>query len=326
MRKLGLKPSISHAIDTKREETVLEVTPKPGKEAKEGSVVKVGASAGPARLAVQRGSGVRIINPLGPTSLGRFPLTGGAATELSYLPDGDHVLYRTGGQIIMSPTAGTSKVRRIYTGPDVIQHAVVAPNNTTVAMIRREEGDGDLCFATLESSGPIAPLCLPDDGWDLDGRITWRFNGRSVIVFGRRAANRATFGMRVYDTTAAFTTDPLRWRGRTATNVETPGKGVRALAFAPGGSKLALISNLTTPNFQLVLAEPGDLLQADAKPTEVAACDVAWSPDKKTLAIIQSDSACTDPVGRVLRLPAAKPKQVRPVLDGGSSPTFRPVR
>ena len=61
-----------------------------------------------------------------------------------------------------------------------------------------------------------------------------------------------------------------------------------------------------------MLAEPGDLLQADAKPTEVAACDVAWSPDKKNLAIVQSDAGCTTD-GKVVRLPARQAEADPPV-------------
>ena len=102
LNDLGLKARVSHAIDAKREETVLTVDPKPGKKAKKGAVVKVAASAGPARLAVQRGQGVRIIDPKGPTSLGRFPLAGGSATELSYHPSGNQVVYRSGIQLLLS--------------------------------------------------------------------------------------------------------------------------------------------------------------------------------------------------------------------------------
>jgi hypothetical protein len=196
----------------------------------------------------------------------------------------------------------------------------------TLAVVRREEGDGDLCFATVAALDPIDPLCLPDDGWDLDGRISWRPDGKALIVPGRRASNPSVFGLRIYETDRANATAPEVWRGATATNIKTPGKGVLAGAFSPTGGKVAAISNLKTDRFEVFIGEAGDLELEDAKSAEVAACDVAWSPDAKQLAIVQGGEACSASKGTVKYFPDGKADEIKRVAGSGRAPVYRPAK
>ena len=320
---LGLKAKVSRSFDAKPESTVLKVTPAVGEKAKAGATVKVNASGGPPTLAVQVGGKFRTFDVSGavPKPLGRVPVGGGSATELDYGPAGDQVVYRSAKKIIVSGTAKTDKPRTLYAGPDTLEHPAFAPNGSTVAVIRRLEGDGDVCFGTV-GPDPFDPLCLPDDHWDLDGRISWRPDGRAVLVPGHLADNPAIFGVRIYETGVPNTTSPELWRGSTATNVKTAGKGVLTAAFSANGEKVAAVSNLKTDRFEVYIGDAGDLELEDAKSSDVPGCDVAWGPNGE-VAVLQSGSACTATSGTVKRFPADKPTEIKRVAGSSRSPVYR---
>ncbi len=290
--------------------------------------MKVIASGGPPTLAVQVGSKVRTFDASGepPKPLGLYPLGGGSATELGYGPTGQTVVYRAGSKIIVSGTSSADKPRTVYAGPDDLEHPSFAPNGQTLAVIRREEGDGDICFGVVSTADPFDQLCLPDDGWDLDGRISWRADGKAVLVPGRRSGNSSFFGLRMYETERANTTAPELWRGSTATNVGTAGKGVLAGAFAPVGGKVAAVSNQKGDRFEVFVVDAADLKLADAESADVAACDVAWSPDAKELAVIQAGAACSSSTGTVRQFPTGKADEIKTIAGSGSTPTYRPVK
>jgi hypothetical protein len=287
--------------------------------------VKVTASGGPPTLAVQVASKVKSFDVSGDIAkpLVQYPTAGGALTEFDYGPTGQQIVYRSGRKIIVSGTGKTDKPRTIYAGPDALEHPAFAPNGSTLAVIRREEGDGDLCFGTI-GPDPFDELCLPDDGWDLDGRISWRPDGLAVLVPARKASNPAIFGLRMYETEKASTTSPELWRGKTATNVKTAGKGVLAAAFSSDGTKIAAVSNLKTSDFEVFIGDAGDLELEDAKTSDVPGCDVAWGPNDE-IAVVQAGAACSSAVGTVRRFPADKPTQIKRVAGSASAPVYRKV-
>jgi hypothetical protein len=291
-------------------------------------VVTVSASAGPPTLAVQVASKVRTFNVSGdtPVGIGAFPRGGGTAAQLDYAPAGDQVVYRAGRKLVVSGTAASAKPRTIYAGSDTYEHPAFAPNGTTLALIRREEGDGDLCFGLISTADPFDALCLPDDGWDLDGRISWRPDGKALLVPGRRASDPSVFGLRIYETDKANATAPEVWRGATGTNVKVPGKGVLAGAFSPSGGKVAAVSNLKTDRFEVFVGDAGDLELEDAKSSEVAGCDVAWSPDAKQLAVVQAGEACSSSTGTVKYFPVGKGDEIKRVAGSGLAPVYRPAK
>ena len=321
---LGLKAKVSRAINAKPENTVLKVTPAVGEKAKAGATVTVAASGGPPTLAVHIGSKFRTYDVSGtfPKPLGALPVSG-SAVELDYGPAGDEVIYRSSKKIIVSGTAKTAKPRTLYAGPDSLEHPAFAPNGSTVAVIRRLEGDGDLCFATV-GPDPFDPLCLPDDGWDLDGRISWRPDGRAALVPGHRADNPAIFGVRIYETARANATSPELWRGATATNVKTAGKGVLTAAYSTTGEQVAAVSNLKTDRFEVYIGDTGDLELEDAKSSDVAGCDVAWGPGGE-VAVMQANAACSVSSGTVKRFPSDKPTEIKRVAGSGSAPVYKKV-
>jgi hypothetical protein len=193
-------------------------------------------------------------------------------------------------------------------------------------MIRREEGDGDLCFGRIDRKN-IEHLCLPDDGWDLTGRIAWRDDGKAVLVPGRLAGDPTVFGVRIYQTKTAYTTNPELWTGRVGSDISAPGKGVLTAQYSPDGKRIAAVSNLESGEFEVVLSDASDLeLAVDPTFTGAAACDVAWRPDGKELAVVEADAACTEPLGKVTRFAVTTPKKTTLVTDEGRNPLYRPAK
>jgi beta-lactam-binding protein with PASTA domain len=322
LEKLKLKPKIQLRISTTDAGTVFGVDPAVGKTAKKGDVVTVQASGGPAPVAVEQGPVVHVVNPVGGKELYRLPEPRGSAAEPSYLPGGHQVLYRSGARLILANDGKDAKFRTVYSGPDNLVRPTVASDGNTVAMIRREEGDGDLCLGRLQFPD-LGRLCLPDDGWDLNGRISWRQDGKAILVSARRRSNPSVFAVRQYRTKTAFTIDPLKWRGRTATPIGKPGKGVRTEVYSVHGNRIAAITNLETDRFELVFAGVNDLRLVQPIATDTQACDVAWRPDGLEVTVVQSDDACSQPLGKLIRFRRETPKAKSPVADKGRNPAYR---
>ena len=89
--------------------------------------------------------------------------------------------------------------------------------------------------------------------------------------------------------------------------MSTAGKGVPAGAFAPAGGKVAAVSNQKADRFEVFVVDAGDLELEDAESADVAACDVAWSPDAKQLAVVQSGAACSAASGTSASSGSARP-------------------
>jgi dipeptidyl aminopeptidase/acylaminoacyl peptidase len=266
---------------------------------------------------------VRIYDPTTGQQAGQVPDGEGSAADLSFVPGENQVVYRSDSGLIVAGLGEGARKRTIHSGGDVLERPSVAPNGRAIAVLRRAEGDGDLCFGRIDRT-TIAHLCLPDDGWDLTGRISWRNDGRAVLVPGRRSADPTTIGVRIYETKTPFTTNPELWSGRVASDITTPGKGVIAAQYAPDGKRIAFVSNLESRDFEVVLGDAADLELVDPTTTGAAACDVAWRPDGRELAIVEADGACAEPFGKVSRFALSDPKQTTLVAEG-RNPTYGPA-
>ncbi|MGH2897165.1 MAG: PASTA domain-containing protein, partial [Solirubrobacteraceae bacterium] len=325
LTKLKLKPALARATSDEPEGTVLGVSPEPGKKAKPGAKVTVRASIGSPTLAVETDGLVLLYDPATGKQSGQIPDGEGTASQLSYVPGAGQAVYLSDGGLVVAGLGKGAKKRTIYSGPDVLQRPSVASNGRTIAVLRREEGDGDLCFGRLDRRD-IGHLCLPDDGWDLTGRIAWRDDGRTVLVPGRLATDPEVFGVRMYRAKTAFTTNPELWSGVVASDISTPGKGVIAAQYSPDGKQVAVVSNIESSGFKVVLSDAADLeLAVDPKATGAAACDVAWRPDGRELAIVESDDACSEPLGKISRFAIGTPKETTLVADLGRNPIYRPT-
>ena len=193
-----------------------------------------------------------------------------------------------------------------------------------LALVRRTGRDGDLCFARV-GEGQLRPRCQADPRWDLGRQISWRSNGRELLVFGVRRGDTKKFGMLRYRSSMPYSTNPADWRGSIATDVSVPGEGVIAASYSPSGSKVALVTSVGQPRFQLRLTSAGELREPDAPALPVRACEVAWRPDGLELAVVQSDDACGRPVGQIVRLSPNEPRRTTSVTSGGRHPTYQPL-
>ena len=97
-------------------------------------------------------------------------------------------------------------------------------------------------------------------------------------------------------------------------------------AFAPTGEKVAAVSNLKSDRFEVFVVDAGDLKLEDAESADVAACDVAWSPDAKDLAVVQAGAACSESSGTVRQFPVGKADDIKRVAGSGSAPVYRKVK
>jgi beta-lactam-binding protein with PASTA domain len=323
LTKLKLKPVVHNATSSEPAGKVLGVAPEPGEKVKKGAKVTVRASAGSPVLAVETDGLVLLYDPVSGKQSGQIPEGEGSAADLSFVPGADQVVYRSDTGLVVAGLGKDPPKRTIYSGPDVLQRPSVAPNGRTIAVLRREEGDGDLCFGRIDRKN-IEHLCLPDDGWDLTGRISWRDDGKALLVPGRSAEDPNVIGVRIYQTKTAYTTNPELWSGRVASDISTPGKGVIAAQYSPDGKQIAFVSNLESSDFEVVLGDAADLELVDPKTTGAAACDVAWRPDGKELAVVEADGACAEPLGKVTRFALSKPKETTLVADEGRNPIYRP--
>jgi hypothetical protein len=323
LTKLKLKPAVSNATAAAPVGKVLRVTPEPGEKVKRGAKITVRASSGSPPLAVETDGLVLLFDPASAKQTGQLPDGEGSAAELSFVPGEDRAVYRSDAGLVVAGLGKDARKRSIYSGPDTLARPSVAPDGRTIAVLRREEGDGDLCFGRIDRTN-IGHLCLPDDGWDLTGRISWRDDGKAVLVAGHSADDPDVFGVRIYRTATAFTTNPERWSGRLATDTSTAGKGVIAGQYSPDGKQIAFVSNLESSDFEVVLGDASDLELVDPKTTGAVACDVAWRPDGKELAVVEADGDCKEPLGKVTRFALAKPRQTTLVADEGRNPTYRP--
>jgi len=325
LTKLKLKPALKRTISTKPEGDVTSVKPEPGEMVKKGAKVAVIASAGAPTLAVETDGLVLLYDPATGRQTGQIPEEG-TASQLSYVPGEDQAVYVSDAGLAVAGLAKGAAKRSIYSGPDALERPSVAPNGRTIAVIRREEGDGDLCFGRIDRKN-IEQLCLPDDGWDLTGRIAWRDDGKVVLVPGRLSDDPSTIGVRMYRTKTAYTTNPELWSGETASDISTPGKGIIAAQYSPDGKQVAVVSNLESRDFEVVLSDAADLeLAVDPKTTGAAACEIAWRPDGKELAVMEGDAGCSEPLGKISRFLISDPKATTLIADEGRNPLYRPAR
>jgi Tol biopolymer transport system component len=258
-------------------------------------------------------------------AVGQIPDGEGTAVEATFTPDGKQVLYRADRNLVLSGIGPDAKKRTLYAGEDVFTMPVIGPDGETVAVLRRLEGDGDVCFGRIGGKS-LNALCLADDGWDLVGRPAWRRDGKVLLVPGRKQDDPKIFGIRLYQSAKPYSISPEDWSGRVATDVTTPDKGVIAAAWSPDGKRIAAITNLLSANYELVLAPGDDLELVDPKSTKAEACDFAWRPDGKEIAIVEGDARCSKPNGKVKRITLASPGKPADVADDGRNPVYRPSR
>jgi hypothetical protein len=191
-----------------------------------------------------------------------------------------------------------------------------------LALVRQTENIGTLCLGHIGDDRLFAS-CLGFDGWSLGRSVSWAPNGRTILVFGTDPQDRSRFGIVRFSSKKAFSTNPTDWKSAMATNVTLPGSGVIAASFSPDGKQVAVVSNLGSSFFRVARVLPHDLDPTFGISVPVRACAVTWVPDQSALIIVQSDSTCSNPVGQIVRVSAANPRQTMTVAGSGTDPVFQ---
>jgi hypothetical protein len=146
------------------------------------------------------------------------------------------------------------------------------------------------------------------------------------------AADRLTtpdhrFGLLRLKSTAAFSANRATWTF--SDRLVTPsyeGHGALAAAYSPDRKKLAVVTNLRTPEFRVALVKPNeDKLDKPFKGLPLVGCDVAWRPDGAELAVVQAGASCADPSGSIVRASIADPRMLQTVVFGGRHPAWQPI-
>jgi beta-lactam-binding protein with PASTA domain len=322
----GLVPRVVRTTSPQPLGTVLGVTPRPGLELAAGDRVRVNVAAGVPDLTFDTGKVVRIFDLTDGRSAREASPPQGSAVEPSWSPDGRRLMYRVGRRLLLVSARLADSGRVLYDGTTRYAAATFAPApaGDVIALVRRSGGDGDLCFARIGQS-KLHPRCAADPKWDLGRQISWRAGGRELLVFGVRRGKPGTFGMLRYRSSVPFSTNPRDWRATVATDTSVSGRGVIGAAYSPSGTRVALVTNVGLPRFQLRLTTPGELRRPSAPSLPVRACEVAWRPDGGELAVVQSDGTCSRPLGQIVRLKPGAPRSTTSVSSGGRHPSYQPL-
>ena len=322
----GLVPKVVRTISPEPLGTIVAVSPRPGLELAAGQPVSVRVAAGVPALTFDTGAVVRVFDLRSGRSAREAAPPQGNAVEPSWSSDGKRLLYRVGRRLLLVSARLADRGRVVFEGSTRYAAATFAPApaSDVVALVRRTGGDGDLCFGSIGQS-KLRPRCQADKRWDLGRQISWRNDGRELLVFGVRRGDPEKFGMLAYRTATPFSTDPGDWRGRMATDTSAAGRGVIAAAYSPAGTSVALVTNVGLRRFQLRLTTPGALRDPSSPPLPVRACEVAWRPDGGELAVVQSDGACSRPLGQIVRLDPKAPRNTTSVTSGGRHPAYQPL-
>ncbi len=322
----GLVPKVVRTISPEPLGTIVAVAPRPGLELTAGQQVRVRVAAGVPALTFDTGAVVRVFDLRSGRSAREAAPPQGNAVEPSWSSDGRRLLYRVGRRLLLVSARLADRGRVVYEGRTRYAAATLAPapSDGVVALVRRTRGDGDLCFGAIGQS-KLRPRCQADKRWDLGRQISWRSDGRELLVFGVRRGKPETFGMLRYRSATPFSTDPRDWRGAIATDTSTAGRGVIAAAYSPVGATVALVTNVGLPRFQVRLTTNGSLREPSAPPLPVRACEVAWRPDGGELAVVQSDGACGRPLGQIVRVDPKAPRSTTSVTSGGRHPAYQPL-
>jgi hypothetical protein len=277
-------------------------------------------------LAFDTGAVVRLFDPRSGRTVREASPPQGTAVEPAWSPDGRRVLYRVGRRLILVSARLSERGRVLYEGRDKFAAAAFAPSTSAgvLALVRRTGSDGDLCFATV-GADDLRPRCAADPRWDLGRQIAWSPSGRELLVFGVRRGHPRQFGMLRYRSARPFSADPRDWHGALATDASHPGRGVIGAAYSPSGKNVALVTNIGLRRFQLLVTGSGDLRASGARALPLRACEAAWRPDGGELAVVQSDDACSRPIGQIVRVAPGSPRHAVTVSSGGRHPAYQPL-
>ena len=327
----GLEPRPELAIDAAAPGTVVRTVPAAGEPAPPDGRVRIVVSAGFPRLAYDTGPDLVTADGAAGLAVAAVLPRVTSDTTPSWTPDGHAVVARSRGGLVVASTRRPARPARLAlsdAGDDLDEPSVAEGRRGTVlAFVSHEPELGDrVCFSRLSGRAASRPSCRRLAGWRL-GELTWMPNGRTLLAAAEHLdAADWRFGLLRLRTSTAFATRAGAWRGgRRFVTPTQPRHGVAAVAVDPSGRRLALVTSHRLGRFQVAIAAPGDLSLRHARVLPLQGCDVEWRPDGAELAVVQSDNACRQPRGHIVRVVPDRPLDLRTVALGGQDPAWQPV-
>jgi beta-lactam-binding protein with PASTA domain len=320
----GLVPAKTPAFDASKTGTLFDTDPKAGTTVKSGTTVKLLVSAGFPSLAFDNDKDILQVNGASGAKLPAIAKSGSSEKDPAFSPDASRVAYVRDGRIMLA-RLGSSNARTLT--PDGTDYADLAwapdAQADVLAMGKVAGTDRDLCLGVVSENG-MTPQCKTEPDVTIGGAIHWAPDGKAIYAGGVDNAKPGVFGVVRWKSRTPFSPNPDDWSaGKFVTDTSTPNDGVKEAAISPDGKRLALIGRKGNGPFELLLGKPGDF--DNAKSTGVRACKLAWQPDSRALAIVQSDAVCSDPLGSLVRLQVDDPTKQDELNANGDNPVFQPL-
>jgi beta-lactam-binding protein with PASTA domain len=327
----GLLPTMGEVFSTKPTGTLVGTKPPAGTSVRVGTKVELLVSGGYPLLSFDNGKSISIaVN--GNKKIVALPSAGVPQDEASWSADGTQIVFVQGpasaGQLVSLKANQQGAQPVPLTGPGANDHdPSFAPTTSQnlLAFIDDSGGGSKLCFAVV---GPnqLNPACTSHPGWTLGRQVAWSPDGTKILVFATKdGTNRRVFGLIEFASNVAFSTQASLWgQGTVVTDTSTPGEGVSAGEFSPNGKRVALASNTGTLSFHLLITGP-DLNLRNSTTFPIRACEVAWRPDGKELAVMSADSACSAPLGDIDVIDPSQPNTFTAITTQAANPAWQPL-
>jgi beta-lactam-binding protein with PASTA domain len=330
LSQLGLVPTPVKQLANVPIGQVAGTIPAAGAKVAAGARVDLLISSGSPELSYDDGQAVHVINPSTLKPVGTVPAGQGAQVEASWSPDGTHIIYSQDGQLVLfQPSAKGAKPFQL-TQPqagvaDLNPSFAPTLKRTLIAFIQRNANGAKLCFATIGQFA-LNPDCTSAPGWDLGGQVAWSPDGSAILVLGTRNKG-ANFGLLAFTSNVRFSTQASNWgHGALQTNASVAHQGVFAGAFSPTGKQMALVSNVAGDDFHLYIVPAGSFNPTPAQELPVRACQVAWRPDGKQLAVMQPDGLCEPTAtGAIVSVNPKSPRSASTLVTSGAHPAWQAV-
>lgn len=327
LAKAGLGRVAARRFSVRPRGEVLAATPKPGTKVERGAKVRVAVSAGFPRLAYDDGTSVVVARGASGAKPVRLAPGPPAMSEPTWTADRRRIAY-SAGRAIFIRKVGKSAPRQITPvgSSKTYAHPAFAPTpqRDVLAFVHKGAEVDELCLAAVRGLRARGLDCAAVPGWALDS-IAWAPSGATLLVSATPRGAAGAPGLLLLTTDAPFSVDAESWKRRSA-SAEADVPGVRVARLSPDGRRLAVIRGRADGTFRLVLAAGDDLKLKKARILRTAACDVAWRPDGRELALVQAGPTCpAGAPGTIVRMAPERPSRVVTVALIGLHPTWEPL-
>ena len=334
LSQAGFVPKTTKQFSSAPAGTLIGTNPPTGKSLPPGSNVTLVVSAGFPQLSYDNGTAIKVVSGATGKPTATLPPSAQPQNQATWSADGSQLVYVQGpasaGQLMRLAPNQKGAQPVALTGVDSVDRVPSFAPTSKASILAFVSGTGgkQLCFATL---GPntLNPDCTNHPGWSLGRQVSWSTDGRAVLVFGaQNGKNGSVFGLIEFVSNVPFSTHASDWgHGNVVTNITSPGHGVIAGAFSPNGKQIAVVSNIGTFAFHVVLAPRTDFtLSPPAKVTSIGACQVNWRSDGQALAVMNPQGPCApNALGDVSVVSLTQLDNPHTVATNAENPAWQPL-